>query len=212
MRREERAAHDELAPTSGSELAPSDRVLTVPNLLSLLRLAGVPLFLYLVLGPHRDGWAFVILLVSGLTDYADGRLARAWNQVSRIGATLDPLADRLYIASTLVALAIRDVIPWWLTGALFARDLLLLGAVAPILKAKFGKIALPVHFLGKAATFNLLYAFPLLLLGAGDNGLATVARPAGWAFAVWGSVLYWWSALLYLDQMRRLMSARKVVS
>jgi CDP-diacylglycerol--glycerol-3-phosphate 3-phosphatidyltransferase len=197
---------------SGSELAPSDRVMTVPNLLSLLRLAGVPLFLYLVLGPHRDGWAFVILLVSGLTDYADGRLARAWNQVSRIGATLDPLADRLYIASTLIALAIRDVIPWWLTGALFARDLLLLGAVAPILKAKFGKIALPVHFLGKAATFNLLYAFPLLLLGAGDNGLATVARPAGWAFAVWGSVLYWWSALLYLDQMRRLMSARKVVS
>jgi CDP-diacylglycerol--glycerol-3-phosphate 3-phosphatidyltransferase len=200
------------AIAEGSETAPSDRILTVPNLLSALRLAGVPAFLYLILGPHADGWAFVILMVSGLTDYADGKLARAWNQVSRIGATLDPLADRLYIVATLVALAIRDIIPWWLTIALFARDALLLGVVTPILARRFGKIALPVHYLGKAATFNLLYAFPLLLLGAGSGWLATGARPVGWAFAVWGSVLYWWAAVLYLDQTRRLMRARKVVS
>lgn len=196
----------------GSERAPTDRVATVPNLLSALRLAGVPLFLYLILGPHADGWAFVILMVSGLTDYADGKLARAWNQVSRVGATLDPLADRLYIVATLVALAIRDIIPWWLTGALFARDALLLGVVTPVLARRFGKFALPVHYLGKAATFNLLYAFPLLLLGSGDNGLATAARPVGWAFTLWGSVLYWWAAVLYLDQTRRLIRARKVVS
>jgi CDP-diacylglycerol--glycerol-3-phosphate 3-phosphatidyltransferase len=203
--------HDGAAVVEGSELAPTDQIVTLPNLLSLLRLAGVPLFLYLILGPHADGWALGILMVSGLTDYADGKLARAFNQVSRIGATLDPLADRLYIAATLIALAIRDVIPWWLTGLLFARDALLLVAIAPILHRQFGKIALPVHFLGKAATFNLLYAFPLLLLGAGQGWLATGARPAGWAFAVWGSALYWWSAVLYLDQTRRLMGARKAV-
>ncbi|HVV30891.1 MAG TPA: CDP-alcohol phosphatidyltransferase family protein [Mycobacteriales bacterium] len=182
--------------------AVTDRVLTVPNALSLLRLLGVPLFLYLVLGPHEDGWALLVLAVAGLTDYADGKLARAWNQVSSVGALLDPLADRLYIGSTLVALAIRDVIPWWLTGALFARDALLLGLV-PMLRARLGTIALPVHFLGKAATFNLLYAFPLLLLGAGHGAPSTVARPVGWAFAIWGSVLYWWAAVLYLDQARR---------
>jgi CDP-diacylglycerol--glycerol-3-phosphate 3-phosphatidyltransferase len=196
---------------TGSEQAPTDRVVTVPNLLSALRLAGVPVFLILILGPHEDGWALVILMVSGLTDYADGRLARAWNQVSLVGAALDPLADRFYIAGTLVALAIRGVIPWWLTAALFARDALLVGAVTPILHRRFGKVALPVHYLGKAATFNLLYAFPLLLLGAGHGGFATVARPAGWAFAVWGSALYWWSAVLYMDQTRRLVGARKVV-
>jgi CDP-diacylglycerol--glycerol-3-phosphate 3-phosphatidyltransferase len=190
-------------------VAPSDRYLTVPNLLSSLRLVGVPFFLFLVLGPHADGWALLILACAGASDYFDGKLARAWNQTSRLGALLDPLADRLYIASTLVALAIRGVIPWWLTIALFARDAVLLGTV-PVLRARFGTVALPVHFLGKAATFNLLYAFPLLLLGVGHGTPSTVARPMGWAFAIWGSVLYWWAAGLYLDQLRRLTRAREV--
>jgi len=204
--------HDGVAVAEGSELAPTDRVLTIPNLLSLLRLGGVPVFVYLILGPHADRWALGILMVSGLTDYADGKLARALGQVSKIGTTLDPLADRLYIAATLIALAIRDVVPWWLTGLLFARDAVLLLAIAPVLHRRFGIVALPVHFLGKAATFNLLYAFPLLLLGSGDSWLATAARPAGWAFALWGSGLYLWSAVLYLDQARRLISARRVVA
>lgn len=192
----------EQAPVRGSEQAPGEQLLTIPNALSLLRLVGVPVFLWLVLGPHADGFALLVLMASGFTDYLDGKLARAWNQVSRVGALLDPLADRLYIASTLIALALRGVIPAWLAVALFARDAVLLCFV-PVLRRRLGVTALPVHFLGKAATFNLLYAFPFLLLGAGHAGLATVARPVGWAFALWGSVLYWWAAILYAAQVRR---------
>ncbi len=182
---------------------------TAPNLLSLLRLAGVPLFMYLVLGPHADSWALLVLVFAGLSDYFDGKLARAWGQTSRIGALLDPLADRLYIAGTLITLSIRGIVPWWLTGALFARDAVLLATV-PVLRARLGTSTLPVHFLGKAATFNLLYAFPLLLLGVGHGEVSTVARPVGWAFAIWGSALYWWAAALYLDQLRRLTRMREV--
>jgi cardiolipin synthase (CMP-forming) len=180
----------------------TDRVLTVPNALSALRLLGVPVFLWLVLGPHADGWAVLLLMVSGFTDYLDGYLARRLRQISRIGQLLDPAADRLYTVATLVGLAIRDIVPWWLVILLLLRDVMLL-ATAPTLR-RLGLTALPVHFLGKAATFNLLYAFPLLLLGDGDGGWAQLARVVGWSFAIWGTGLYWWSGLRYVDQVRLL--------
>lgn len=189
--------------------APVDRglgaVATVPNALSLLRLLGVPLFLWLVLGPHADGWALAVLAVAGITDWADGHLARRWHQESRLGALLDPAVDRLYILATVLGLTLREVIPWWLAVALVARDLTLLPTL-PVLH-RHGHGPLPVHFLGKAATFNLLYAFPLLLLGDGTGALAAVARPVGWAFAIWGTALYWWAGVLYLAQVRRLVRA-----
>lgn len=193
-----------------STAAASDRILTVPNGLSFLRLLGVPLFLWLILGPHADGWALLVLAVSGATDYFDGYLARLLDQTSTLGTLLDPAADRLYILSTLVALLVRDVVPVWLVAALIARDVLIAGLV-PRLRRRLGVVALPVHFLGKAATFNLLYAFPLLLLGSGHGEPSTIARPIGWAFAVWGSVLYWWAGALYIDQARRLTRRRTVV-
>jgi CDP-diacylglycerol--glycerol-3-phosphate 3-phosphatidyltransferase len=143
-------------------------------------------------------------MISGLTDYLDGKLARLLNQTSKLGTLLDPLADRLYIASTLVALTIRGIVPVWLLVILVLRDVALLTTVPGLRRMGFGN-ALPVHFLGKAATFNLLYAFPLLLLSTGDNWLATAARPVGWAFAIWGTVLYWWAAVLYGVQYRRLV-------
>jgi cardiolipin synthase len=180
----------------------TDRIWTVPNVLSFLRLLGVPLFLWLILVPEADGWAVVLLMVSGFTDYLDGVLARRLHQISRLGQLLDPLADRLYIIATLLGLALRDIVPWWLVIALLARDVVL-AATLPILR-HLGYGPLPVHFLGKAATFNLLYAFPLLLLGDGSGTLAQIARVAGWAFAIWGSALYWWAGLLYLWQVRQL--------
>jgi len=188
---------------AGVAPAPSSRILTVPNLLSLLRLAGVPLFLWLVLGPHADGLAVLVLVISGATDYLDGMLARRWGQITRLGQLLDPLADRLYILATLVGLTLRDVVPLWLAVALVSRDLVL-AATLPVLR-RHGYGPLPVHFLGKAATFNLLYAFPLLLLGDNSGGLATAATIAGWAFAVWGTALYWWAGLLYLAQVRQIV-------
>lgn len=177
-------------------------VWTVPNVLSVLRLFGVPLFLWLLLGPHADGWALVVLMISGFTDWADGALARALNQTSVLGALLDPLADRLYILATLLGLVLRHVIPLWLALVIVGRDLVLLGTV-PVLR-RHGLTALPVHYLGKAATLNLLYAFPLLLLGSHPGTISQIAKPIAWAFTIWGTGLYVWAGGLYLVQVRRI--------
>ncbi len=187
-----------------NEAAVSRRVLTIPNVISVIRLAGVPLFLWLVLVPEADGWALAVLFLSGLSDYADGYLARRLNQTSRVGEILDPVADRLYILSTVIGLAMRDIIPWWFAVLLPLRDALLWGLV-PFLRSR-GYNALPVHFLGKAATANLLYAFPLLLLGDGSGTLPMLAKVFGWAFAIWGTGLFWWAGLLYAWQVRTLMA------
>lgn len=186
-----------------------DAVWTVPNVLSLLRLVLVPVFAWLILARH-DGWALAVLMVSGLSDYLDGKLARTWGQVSRLGQLLDPFADRLYILSTLLGLAWREVVPWWLVAALVARDVLLSFTV-PVL-ARYGYGPLPVHFLGKAATFNLLYAFPLLLLADGEGLAARVAEPVAWAFCWWGTALYWWAAWLYLRQVRAVVAAERTAT
>lgn len=186
----------------------SDRVATVPNALSLLRLLGVPLFLWLALGPKADGWAIVVLVVSSFTDWLDGKLARLLHQTSKLGQLLDPAADRLYILATVLALSLRHIMPWWLAAVLIGRDVLLAGFL-PLLK-RLGYGPLPVHYLGKAATFNLLYALPLLLLGDGHATVNHVARIVGWAFAIWGTALYWWAGGLYAVQVRQLARADRL--
>ena len=183
-------------------VTPSDRVVTLPNALSVLRLVGVPFFFWLVLTEH-DGAAVLVLMVSGVTDYLDGKIARAWGQTSRLGTLLDPAADRLYILATLIGLTIRDVVPLWLTLLLIGRDVLL-ATTLPLLK-RHGYGPLPVHYLGKAATFNLLCGFPLILLGEWTNTVGDVAHAFGWAFAIWGTALYWWAGVLYLVQVRSLL-------
>lgn len=186
----------------------SDRIATVPNALSLLRLLGVPLFLWLALGPKADGWAIVVLAVSSFTDWLDGKLARLLHQTSKLGQLLDPAADRLYILATVLALSLRHIMPWWLAAVLIGRDVLLAGFL-PLLK-RLGYGPLPVHYLGKAATFNLLYALPLLLLGDGHATVNHVARIVGWAFAIWGTALYWWAGGLYAVQVRQLARADRL--
>jgi len=186
-----------------AEKAMTDRVVTLPNLISVLRLIGIPIFLWLVLAEHRNVLALGVLVLAGVTDYLDGWLARRLDQSSRLGRLLDPIADRLYILAVVVALALRHVVPWWIAVALPLRDVLLWGLV-PFLRSR-GLSSLPVHFLGKAATFNLLYAFPLLLLGHGDGVGHTLARVFGWSFAIWGIGLYWCAGLLYAWQTRRIM-------
>ncbi len=185
--------------------ASMNRVWTVPNALSMLRLLGVPLFLYWVLCTHQDGRAILLLMAAGASDYFDGKIARAFGQFSRLGQLLDPAADRLYILATLLALVARGGLPLWWALALIGRDLVLLGTL-PLLK-RYGYGPLPVHFLGKAATFNLLYAFPMLLAALPDRDdlLSTVFRPLGWAFTTWGSVLYLLAGVLYLVQVVQLV-------
>jgi cardiolipin synthase (CMP-forming) len=187
------------------EAGPGDRVFTVPNLISMARLAGVPVFLWLVIVPQADWWAVGLLIAAGLSDWLDGKLARAWNQQSRLGQVLDPAADRLYIAATLVGLAVRAIIPWWLVAVLVSRELVLGVALLVLRRHDFGP--LQVSFVGKAATLCLLYAFPLLFLGSHAGPAAVAARVTGWAFAIWGTALYWWAAALYLAQARQVITA-----
>jgi len=187
----------------------SRKVWTLPNVLSMLRLAGVPVFLYWVLISEQDGRAILLLMAAGASDYFDGLIARRYNSFSRLGQLLDPLADRLYILATLLALVYRDGLPWWWAAALIGRDVALTPTI-PLLR-RYGYGPLPVHFLGKAATFNLLYAFPMLLAALPENDglLATVFRPMGWAFAAWGSTLYLWAGVLYVVQVRQLVRSEQ---
>jgi cardiolipin synthase len=186
--------------------AGADRIWTIPNGLSALRLLGVPLFLWLALGPNANGWAVGVLAVAGLTDYADGKIARRYNLTSRLGELLDPAADRLYILATLAALTTLGIVPIWLSAVLVGRDLVLSGGLIVLRRAGFGPP--PVHFVGKAATFNLLYAFPLLLLSTYHDTFGHVVRPLAWAFTGWGTGLYLWSGWLYLLQERNLLATR----
>jgi cardiolipin synthase (CMP-forming) len=189
--------------TQGVPLYDTDRVWTLPNLLSFLRLAGAPLVLWLIVGPKADGLAVLVLALGGFTDWLDGYLARAWHQTSRIGQMLDPIADRLYILAVLLGLALREIVPWWLVVIVVGRDVFVV-VLVPVLKTR-GYSSLPVHFLGKAATFSLLYAFPLVLLGSGEDGWLQLAWVLGWAFAIWGTALYWYAGGLYVAQTVRLL-------
>lgn len=191
-----------LAP-KGVALYDTDRVWTLPNVLSFLRLAGVPLVLWLILGPQADGLAVLVLALGGFTDWLDGYLARAWHQTSRIGQMLDPIADRLYILAVLIGLALREIVPWWLAVIIVGRDVFVV-VLVPILKTR-GYSSLPVHFVGKVATFCLLYAFPLVLLGSGQQGWLQVAWVLGWAFAIWGTALYWYAGGIYALQIIRFL-------
>jgi cardiolipin synthase len=189
------------------QAAPSNRVLTVPNLISFARLLGVPVFLYLFLGAHAEVAAIVVLAVGGTSDWIDGYAARRLRQVSRLGELLDPLADRLYILATLVAFTVREVVPWQFTAALLLRELVVLAALAGL--RRYGYVGLPVHYLGKSATFILLFAFPVLLLADSVQSTADVAGAIGWALAWWGLVLYWAAGALYLIQAAGLARAAR---
>ncbi|MGY6653214.1 CDP-alcohol phosphatidyltransferase family protein [Amycolatopsis sp. TRM77291] len=177
------------------------QALNVPNMLSILRLAGVPVFLWLLLGPKEDGWALALLVFSALTDWLDGKLARWLNQMSRLGRLLDPAADRLYILATLIAFLIRDIVPWWLVVPLVVREAVL--GVCVLLLRHRGFAPPEVTYIGKGATFVLMYAFPFLLLTQGGSDIAAIARPIGYAFTAWGAVLYVYSGVLYVVQTAR---------
>jgi cardiolipin synthase (CMP-forming) len=198
-------------PDQGRGTAPGERVLTIPNLISFARLLGVPVFIWLVLGVNTstgDWWAVGLLVAAGASDWLDGKIARALNQQSRLGQLLDPAADRLYIVATIIALAVRSIIPWWLVGVLAARELVM-AAVLAVLRRR-GWAALQVSFAGKGATLCLLYAFPLLFLGSHHASYAEVTRIIGWIFVFWGSALYWWAAGLYIAQARQLLAETRM--
>ena len=179
---------------STSDSDPSARIYTVPNLLTLVRALGIPLFIWMFLVRHNAPISFIILVIGALTDYFDGKIARAFNQVSSLGAAMDPTIDRLYIASTVLSLAIRDFIPWWIVFLLAVRDLWMIVALS-IKRKRTGQL-FEVTYLGKAATFNLLYAFPLFLLSS-KHGFGLFMGVLAWSFVWWGIGLYLLTAVQY---------------
>lgn len=185
----------------------SSRILTVPNLLSFVRLALVPVFLLLVL-LGEDLLALLVLVFSSVTDFLDGVLARRLDQVSRLGQLLDPAADRLFIFAALLGLAVRGVLPWWLVSIIVGRDVLLLALGIVLANHGFGP--LPVHHLGKIATFCLFYALPILMVGQAFPAVAALSAPIGWAFALWGAFLYWWAGVVYLVETFRVIRIPQV--
>ncbi|AQA05300.1 CDP-diacylglycerol--glycerol-3-phosphate 3-phosphatidyltransferase [Mycobacterium sp. MS1601] len=184
-----------------------DRVLTVPNALSVVRLILIPVFVYLMLGAESQSaysWAVGILVFSGASDWLDGKIARSFkDQSSRLGELLDPAVDRLYMVAVPVSFALAGIVPWWVIGILVVRDGLL-AAMLPILRSR-GLSALPVTYIGKAATFALMSAFPLILLGAsvapGTALWASVIGACGWGFLIWGVYMYVWAFVLYVIQL-----------
>jgi cardiolipin synthase len=182
-------------PTARKSSFLKGEVVNIPNLLSFLRIALVPVFLWLLLN-EMFLWAIFVLMVAGITDFLDGFLARKLNQMTKLGKVLDPVADRLYIFATLLALSVTGNIPWWLAALVIARDVLMLISLPAL--ASLGYATLPVHFLGKASTFALLYSFPLLLMGKIFVEAQFILLPLAWAFALWGVALYWWSGFVYL--------------
>src|SRR5690554_60740 len=190
----------EQTPSPGQ--AVSSRVFTIPNVLSMFRLLMVPVFLILVIG-GSDVLALVVLVVSSATDFLDGLLARRLNQVTRLGQLLDPAADRLFIFATLIGLAVRDIVPWWLAAVIVARDLALVLLGVVLANHGFGPIR--VHRLGKIATAALFYALPVLMLGQAFPPLAWLTDPVGWACVLWGAFLYWWAGWRYIGLGRRML-------
>lgn len=180
----------------------SSKILTVPNVLSFIRLGLVPVFLVLVIA-GQDMAALIILIFSSLSDYLDGVIARRFGQITRLGQLLDPAADRLFIFAALIGLAVRDIVPWWLVALIVGRDFLLLGL--GIVLANHGHGPLPVHHLGKVATFCLYYALPLIMLGQAFPAIAEVTDPLAWAFAIWGAFIYWWAGAIYLNETLRIV-------
>jgi cardiolipin synthase len=189
-------------PSAPAPITASNRIWTIPNVISFARLLGVPLFLYLLLGPHYDVAAVVVLALGGTTDWVDGYVARRLGQVSRLGELLDPFADRLYIVATLLGFTVREIIPWWLTVALLSREAVL--GVALLVLRRHGYGPPPVHYVGKTGTF--------VLLAAAVPATADVAGPIGWGLAWWGLGLYWAAAVLYLAQTVQLVRADRAAA
>ena len=184
-----------------------DRVVTVPNALSVLRLILVPVFLYLLLVAHAYGWAVAVLMFSGFSDWADGKIARLVdNQSSRLGELLDPAVDRIYMVTVPLAFGFAGIVGWWVVITLIGRDALL-AATLPLLRTR-GITALPVTYIGKGATFALMSGFPLILLGQWHALWSRVVLACGWAFLIWGMAMYLWSGVLYLIQVA--MVARRL--
>ena len=176
-------------------LAVSSKIFTLANVVSVVRLMAIPVFLVLVV-QDRLITAFVLLVAAVLTDFVDGMIARSMNQITKLGQFLDPFADRLFIAATVIALAIQDVVPWWFVVAVMLRDALL--GIGGLVMTRYGHGTLPVKWWGKVSTFGMLFVLPLFLLGTVVPTIGAVTNPIAWVLAIVSVSLYWIVGFSYL--------------
>lgn len=184
-----------------------NRVLTVPNLISFLRICSIPYLAWLITKNHMI-LALIVLAISAFSDCIDGYIARRWNQVSKLGQILDPIADRLLIIFSTVALAIAKIIPWWALVLVVLRDVIMAALVVLLAQHDYGP--LPVNFVGKAGTALIMLAIvSLMIVYAVNTESMFVLYAAAIACGVWGVVLYWYAGLLYYRQAYVLLSGAK---
>ena len=178
-----------------------DRILTIPNVLTVVRLSCIPLFLYVLFGLDNRLAAALLLAALGATDCIDGYIARHFNQVSALGSILDPVADRVLLAVGVIAILVDGSVPVPVAAALLVREALVSTAV--LVLAGLGAARVEVTWFGKAGTFANMVAFPLFLAGNDQSfagrGTATVM---GWVFAALGFLLSWYAAAAYLPLAR----------
>jgi len=181
-----------------------DRVLTVPNVITLVRLLCIPVFLWLLFGAGRQTLAAVVLALLGATDWVDGYVARRYHQVSTLGKVLDPAADRLLVGTAVIAIMIHGAVPLWFGIATLARELSVAGTVLAL--AALGARRIDVLWIGKAGTFGLMWAYPAFLLGYGTAGWQVGIRDFAWVAGGVGLVLAWAAAAMYLVPARHALS------
>lgn len=180
-----------------------DRVMTAANAISFVRLLGLPVFVWLVVSREAYGWAFAVLTLVGATDWVDGYVARRFDQVTKLGRVLDPLIDRMLLATAAVTMLAAGLIPWWLVALVVGRDVVLLAGAAAVFRSI---PPIPVTRTGKFATACLLVALPGLLLGHIDWSPAPVFLAGSWVMAGLGTVTYYAAGVQYVRAAMALRS------
>jgi len=195
--------------TVGHGAAPEDRgldrIVTVPNAITLVRLACIPLFVWLVFGADRQIAAALLLGALGATDWVDGFVARRYHQVSTLGKVLDPVADRVLVATAVITITIHGAVPVWFGAATLAREVVV--SVAVLLLASLGAKRIDVLWVGKAGTFALMFSYPAFLLGDGDARWQRPFLVLAWVTGIIGLTLAWVAAGTYLPVARKALAA-----
>lgn len=193
----------------GSRHRGEDRILTLPNLVTTVRLALIPVYVVLLAQPHRAHWlaAGVLLACIGATDFVDGQLARRLHQVSTVGKVLDPVADRLLLVVGAVSIIAVGAVPLWVAVVALLREALVAGGFLAV--AVLGGRRLDVSWAGKAGTFGLMVALPAFLIGHSPAGGHQVFEVIAWVAVIPGLALGWYAALTYLPRARRALAERK---
>ncbi len=200
-RREDRGSPITEATVTEVDEAGLDRIVTAPNAITLVRLACIPLFLWLLFGAGRQTDAAVLLAVLGATDWVDGFVARRYGQVSTFGKILDPVADRVLVVTAVIAITVYGAVPVWFGAATLAREVVVSAAV--LLLASLGAARIDVLWIGKAGTFALMFAYPTFLLGDGTAGWQNPIRTIAWVTGIIGLVLAWMAAASHVPVARR---------